>query len=120
MFVTYEVPKELVEKVYLAVETARDEGKLRRGANEVTKLVERSQAQLVVLAEDVSPPEILAHIPMLCDEKVVFYTYVPSKEELGKASGLKVPTAAVAIVDIGKKKGSLEEITKAITEARKE
>ena len=56
----------------------------------------------------------------LCDEKVVFYTFVPSKEELGKASGLKVPTSAVTIVDIGKKKGSLDEITKAITEARKE
>ena len=119
MFVTYKVSKELAEKVYLAVETARDEGKLRRGANEVTKLVERSQAQLVVLAEDVTPPEILAHVPMLCDEKLVAYTFVPSKEELGKASGLKVPTSAVTIIDIGKKKGSLDEIKKAIIEARK-
>jgi large subunit ribosomal protein L7Ae len=61
----------------------------------------------------------MAHMPMLCAEKQIPYTYVPSKEELGKASGLKVPTAAVAISNIGKKKTSLEEVTKAITAAQK-
>lgn len=70
------------------------------------------------MALDISPPEIMAHMPMLCAEKQIPYTYVPSKEELGKASGLKVPTAAVAISNIGKK-ASLEEVTKAITAAQK-
>jgi len=119
IYVTYEAPKELSEKAYLAVEAARDTGKVHKGANEVTKRVERSQAKLVVMALDISPPEIMAHMPMLCAEKQIPYTYVPSKEELGKASGLKVPTAAVAISNIGKKKASLEEVTKAITAAQK-
>ncbi|HIG63163.1 MAG: 50S ribosomal protein L7ae [Methanobacteriota archaeon] len=118
IYVTYEAPKELSEKAYLAVEAARDTGKIHKGANEVTKRVERSQAKLVVMALDISPPEIMAHMPMLCAEKQIPYTYVPSKEELGKASGLKVPTAAVAISNIGKK-ASLEEVTKAITAAQK-
>ena len=119
IYVTYEAPKELSEKAYLAVEAARDTGKIHKGANEVTKRVERSQAKLVVMALDISPPEIMAHMPMLCAEKQIPYTYVPSKEELGKASGLKVPTAAVAISNIGKKKTSLGEVTKAITAAQK-
>jgi large subunit ribosomal protein L7Ae len=54
------------------------------------------------MAEDTSPPEILAHIPMLCEEKGIAYGYVPSKAELGNAGGLKVGTAAVAITDPGK------------------
>jgi large subunit ribosomal protein L7Ae len=119
IYVTYEAPKELSEKAYLAVEAARDSGKIHKGANEVTKRVERSQAKLVVMALDISPPEIMAHMPMLCAEKQIPYTYVPSKDELGKASGLKVPTAAVAISNIGKTKASLEEVTKAITAAQK-
>jgi len=119
IYVTYEAPKELSEKAYLAVEAARDTGKIHKGANEVTKRVERSQAKLVVMALDISPPEIMAHMPMLCAEKQIPYTYVPSKEELGKASGLKVPTSAVAISNIGKNKASLEEVTKAITAAQK-
>ena len=103
LFVTYEAPKELSEKAYLAAETARDGGKVRKGSNEVTKLIERGQAKLVVMALDVEPPEILAHLPMLCEEKQIPYTYVPSRDELGKAAGLKVTTAAIAITEIGKK-----------------
>ena len=119
LFVTYEAPTELSEKAYLATETARDGGKVRKGSNEVTKLIERGQAKLVVMALDVEPPEILAHLPMLCEEKQIPYTYVPSRYELGKAAGLKVTTAAVAITEIGKKKGSLEEVVKAIEAAKK-
>ena len=70
IYVTYEAPKELSEKAYLAVEAARDTGKIHKGANEVTKRVERSQAKLVVMALDISPPEILAHMPIhLCPLK---------------------------------------------------
>ena len=58
MFVRFEMPKELSDKAYEIVEAARDTGKVRRGTNEVTKLVERGDAQLVILAEDVQPPEI--------------------------------------------------------------
>ena len=119
LFVTYEAPTELSEKAYLATETARDGGKVRKGSNEVTKLIERGQAKLVVMALDVEPPEILAHLPMLCEEKQIPYTYVPSRDELGRAAGLKVTTAAVAITEIGNKKGSLEEVIKAIEAAKK-
>jgi len=118
--VTYEAPKELQEKAYLTVEAARDSGKVRKGSNEVTKLIERGQVKLVVMALDVTPPEILAHIPMLCEEKETPFTYVPRREELGKAAGLLVPTAAVAVLSAGKKKGVLEEVRKAITKARKQ
>ena len=108
MFVRFEMPKELSDKAYEIVEAARDTGKVRRGTNEVTKLVERGDAQLVILAEDVQPPEILAHMPLLCEERGVMYAYVPSKAELGNAVGLEKPTASVAILDAGKAKPALE------------
>ena len=41
------------------------DSKIRKGMNEVTKSIERVQAKIVVMAEDVSPPEILFHIPLL-------------------------------------------------------
>ena len=56
---------------------------------------------------------------MLCEEKQIPYTNVPSRDELGKAAGLKVTTAAIAITEIGKKKGALEEVVKAIQAAKK-
>ncbi|MFB6265470.1 MAG: ribosomal L7Ae/L30e/S12e/Gadd45 family protein, partial [Candidatus Nanohaloarchaea archaeon] len=85
-YVEFEVPESLAETTYNAVEKARDTGSIRKGANEVTKAVERGNAELVVLAEDVEPPEIVMHLPALCSEKGIPYTFVPEKEELGLAA----------------------------------
>jgi large subunit ribosomal protein L7Ae len=69
---------------------------------------------MVIMAVDVEPPEILAHMPALCDERKVPYVYVPSKVELGAAIGLDKPTASIAIVDVGKGKAVCEEIAQAV------
>ena len=37
----YEAPKELVDKVYEAVEVAKATGKIRKGTNEATKFIEK-------------------------------------------------------------------------------
>ncbi len=118
-FVKFETPKEISEKAYELVEVTRDDGKLRKGTNEVTKLVERGEAQFVVMAEDVTPPEILMHMPALCEERNVPYAFVPSRAELGNACGLEKPTASVAILDAGKGKPLLEDLAKKIADLKK-
>ncbi len=119
IYVRFEMPKDLVDKTYEVVELARDSGKVRRGVNEVTKLVERGGVAIVVMSEDVQPPEILAHMPLLCEEKNIPYAYVPSKQELGVASGLKVPTASVAVMEPGKGKPMLEELVSKVKSLKK-
>ena len=89
------------EKLYEAIEVARKTGKIKKGINEVTKMVERGKAKHVVYAEDVSPKEITMHLPLLCKEKGVACDAVASKEELGAAAGLPVGTGAVAIITEG-------------------
>ncbi len=118
-FVKFDMPKDLVESVYEAVELARDTGKLKKGANEVTKTIERGKARLVIIAEDTSPPEILMHVPYLCEEKGIPFAYVPSKQELGNTASLKVPTTAVAIVQPGKGKVLVETVSKKLKELNK-
>ncbi|MFQ6012260.1 MAG: 50S ribosomal protein L7Ae [Thermoplasmata archaeon] len=110
IYVRFETPKDLYDKVYQLVEMARDTGKVRKGTNEVTKLVERGEARFVVMAEDVAPEEILAHMPLLCEERDVPYGYVPSKAELGVAAGLGKSTASACVVDPGKGKPLLSEL----------
>ena len=82
------------------IESARSSGKIKKGANEVTKVVERGHAKIVVVAADTSPKEIIMHLKPLCDEKGIPYYEVSSKEELGVAAGIKA-TTAVAVVDSG-------------------
>jgi large subunit ribosomal protein L7Ae len=119
IYVRFEVPKDLAESVYEAIEKARDTGKLRRGTNEATKAIERKQAALVVMAEDVEPPEIVAHLPALCDEKGISYIYVPSKRELGAAAGIEVGTAAIAIADAGEAAEAVKEIIERVKALKK-
>ena len=119
VFVRFETPKELSDKAYTLAELAREGGKIKKGTNEVTKAVERGAAVIVIMATDVNPPEILAHIPALCDERNVAYVYVPSKSELGNAIGLEKPTASVAIMDVGKGKPICDEITQAVKALKK-
>jgi large subunit ribosomal protein L7Ae len=118
-YVKFNVPPELAEKTYEAVKKARETGgKIKKGTNETTKAVERGLAKLVVIAEDVDPPEIVGHLPILCDEKKIPYTYVPSKKRLGEAAGIEVAAASIAIIDPGGAKDLIEEITKQVQQIR--
>ncbi|MCI4331549.1 MAG: 50S ribosomal protein L7Ae [Thermoplasmata archaeon] len=110
IYVRFETPTELADKALQLVQIASETGKIRVGTNEVTKSSERSEAKLVVMAEDVDPVEILVHIPMLCEEKRIPYVYVPKKQRLGQSAGLSKSAASVAIVEAGEAKALLEEI----------
>tara|TARA_Y100000310_G_scaffold343489_1_gene451376 strand:+ start:1215 stop:1535 length:321 start_codon:yes stop_codon:yes gene_type:complete len=99
-------------KVLEAVEIARTSGKISKGANEVTKAIEKGNAKLVVYAADVSPKEVVMHLPLLCKEKNVTCIEISKKEDLGAAAGLPVSTAAVAVVKEGEAKGAIEALGK--------
>ncbi len=77
------------------------DSKIRKGMNEVTKSIERNNAKIVVMAEDVSPPEILFHVPLLCEEKLIPYAYLSSKKELGNTVRINVGASAIAIENLG-------------------
>jgi len=111
-YIKFEISKELNDKVLQLVEIAKNIGKIRKGTNEATKALEKGLAQLVIIAEDVEPEEIVMHLPVLCEEKKVPYVYVKSKQDLGRASGIDVPTASIALLDVGEGKNLLKEIVK--------
>lgn len=55
--------------------------------------------RLVVLAGDVSPIDVLSHIPVLCEEAGIPYAYIRSKTELGLSSATRRPTCCVMILN---------------------
>ena len=100
-YVKFEVPEDLSAATYEAIRVAAQTGKVKKGTNEATKAIERGNSQLIVIAEDVEPPEVVAHLPIICEERKAAYTFVPSRQELGKALGIEVTSAAAAILDSG-------------------
>lgn len=107
-----EVSKEDMDKVYEAIEIAKATGKIKKGVNEATKMIERGTARLVAIAKDVAPPEIVMHIPLLAKDNGVPCFQVETKEELGSAAGISVGCSAVAVTEAGDAKKLIAELKK--------
>mmetsp|Transcript_36507 Transcript_36507/g.75983 ORF Transcript_36507/g.75983 Transcript_36507/m.75983 type:complete len:124 (-) Transcript_36507:1613-1984(-) len=69
----------------------------KKGANEATKTLNRGISELIVMAADAEPIEILLHLPLLCEDKNVPYVFVPSKIALGRACGVSRPVIACSV-----------------------
>jgi len=78
---------------------------VKMGINHVTALVEQKKAQLVVIAHDVDPIEIVIWLPALCRKMGVPYVIVKGKARLGKVVQKKTATA-LAIVRVSKEEQS--------------
>jgi len=111
-YIKFETPVELVPKILDVISHAKESGKVRKGVNETTKSIERKNAKLVVIAEDVDPEEIVIHIPMLCEEKGIQFAYVKTKVDLGKSVGMSVGTSCIAVDDAGSSSEALLDILK--------
>ena len=98
------------------IQKAKETGTVKIGINEVTKAIERGEAKMVLVANDISPAEIVAHIPGLCKEMNILFNEIGNKTELGTSVGIKT-TTAVAIIDGGNAKKEIEAL---INEAKEE
>jgi H/ACA ribonucleoprotein complex subunit 2 len=60
--------------------------------------------RLIILAGDISPIDIICHIPIICEETDNPYIWVSSKDALGEAARTKRATSCVMVVPGGSKK----------------
>ncbi len=117
-YVKFQVSEEIQNKALEALEIARDTGKIKKGANEATKAIERSLASLVLIGADVEPEEIVMHLGPLCEEKKIPFLYINKQNDIGTASGLEVGSTAAAIVKPGKAKDLIDDIAKQVNDLR--
>lgn len=67
------------------------------GAKQAAKAVERDKAQIVLLAAD-AETRVIQPLRDLCSKKNIAVEDVATMEELGKACGIAVGAAAVAVL----------------------
>ena len=68
--------------------------------------------RLLILAADITPMDIISHLPVLSEDENVPYIWLPSKEELGSASGTKRPTSCVMVCPDAKKRKRKDDTEK--------
>lgn len=81
---------------------------LKRGVKEVVKTLRKSPPSapgytsfpgVVVIAGDISPQDVISHLPVLCEDHNVPFIFVTSRAELGAAAKTKRPTSVVMIME---------------------
>lgn len=87
---------------------------IRHGINTVTTLVEKKKAQLVVIANDVDPIELVLFLPALCRKMDVPYCIVKNKARLGRVCRRKT-TTCLAITNVkSEDRGSLSKLVETV------
>jgi H/ACA ribonucleoprotein complex subunit 2 len=95
---------------------------LLRGVKEVNKALRKAPTKtaattevpgVVVIAGDISPAEVIMHLPVYCEERNVPYIFVPSRAELGAAAKTKRPTSVVMLLAQGRKRTAAAAADKA-------
>lgn len=89
--------QQLTVTIMNLLQEALNYNQLRKGTNEATKTLNRGVAEIIVMAADTEPIEILMHLPLLCEDKNVPYVFVRSKQALGRACGTSRPIVACSI-----------------------
>ena len=89
---------QMTKKILDLCNQATTHKQLKKGANESTKSLNRGVADLIILAADTEPLEIILHLPLLCEDKNVPYVYVPKQADLGRACGVSRNIVACVIL----------------------
>merc|ERR1711992_122540 len=82
--------KKLTKKVYKVIKKgSKHKGFVRNGLKDVQGRIRKGESGLVIFAGDVTPIEVMCHMPAVCEEKSLPYCYTPSRQDLGTAMGVK-------------------------------
>ncbi|KAI0677527.1 RNA-binding protein [Trametes maxima] len=96
--------KKLLKKLHKTIKKASKQRQVKRGVKEVVKAIRKGEKGLLILAADITPIDIISHLPVMAEDANIPYVFVPSKEELGHASATKRPTSCVMVCPDQKKK----------------
>ncbi|KAM7267263.1 hypothetical protein ACFE04_009429 [Oxalis oulophora] len=102
------VGKKLCKRTLKLVRRATENKCVKRGVKEVVKSIRRGNKGLCIIAGNISPIDVITHLPILCEENDIPYVYVPSKEDLATAGVTKRPTCCVLVMT-KPAKGELDE-----------
>ena len=93
----------LCKKLLKLIQKGMKDKLVKRGVKETVKAVRKGSKGIVIIAADISPIDVLSHLPILCEDKSIPYMYVKSRAEVGQACKTKRPTSCVMICKPDKK-----------------
>lgn len=88
----------LTSKIFDILQQALLYKQVKKGINETIKFLDKGKVEVVIMAADADPIELLSHMPTLCEERSVPYCFVKEAAGLGRACGISRPVICCSIV----------------------
>ena len=107
--------KKLTRKLYKAVRKAHKAKRLKRGVREVVKGLRKDEKGVVVLAGDVSPIDVISHIPVFCEEKEVHIAMCPRGRIWEVLEGQRGPLVLCSFNPVTSIKSCTRNVTQLLT-----
>merc|ERR1712066_681472 len=90
--------RKLAKKLYKCIKKGmKHKTHVRNGLKDVQSRIRKGEKGLVVFAGDVTPVDVMCHLPAVCEEKGLPYVFTPSRSLLGQAMGVKRGSLMVLI-----------------------
>lgn len=89
--------KKTTKRIHKLVKKAAQAKFIRRGVKEVVKAMRKGAKGFCIIAGDISPIDVVTHLPIMCEDRHIPYFYVPSKQDLGAAASTKRPTSCILV-----------------------
>ncbi|RZC37245.1 Ribosomal L7Ae domain containing protein [Asbolus verrucosus] len=108
--------KKLTKKCYkLIKKAAKHKTYLRNGLKDVQRRIRKGETGIVIFAGDITPVEIMCHLPAVCEDKDIPYVYTPSRKDLGAALGVMRGCLVVLVRPHEEYKENFDELKEEIT-----
>lgn len=118
-YVTFITPSTLQDQALDVLEAAHETGRINFGKNDTERSIEDQQSDLVYIAEDIDPEDVVDHLPDLADKKDIPYLFIEQEDDLADAVSYGGPHCSSAtIIDAGDASQELEDVITKIEELR--
>jgi H/ACA ribonucleoprotein complex subunit 2 len=87
----------LTKKIGQLISQSAEQKKLVYGVKDTAKLLKKNEQGICVLGGNVSPMDVITHIPAICENQGVPYVFLPTKEQISAYAQRTSPVACVVI-----------------------
>jgi len=112
--------KKFAKKVYKLIKKGTKAKSIRSGLKDVQSRIRKGETGLVIFAGDVTPVDVMVHMPVVCEDKQIPYIYTPSRMDLGAAMGVKRGCLMILVKEHDDIKELYDEVSKEINKISSE
>ena len=90
-------PRKLTKKLLKLIKKSCKKKCIITGLKNVQRSVRKSNEGIVIMASDVTPIDVISHMPVVCEEKEIPFAFVPLRIDISTAMGVKRPCVMVLV-----------------------